>query len=288
MSYKISVLTIVHQRARHLQNLIRGLNQSTRLPDELVIIHMNEDGSYALPETGYALRRTSLQSIATAIPLAQARNRAVAEAKGNLLVFLDVDCIPEKKLLEKYERAAKQFTGLLMGDVHYLPAGAIEGNWTYEQLCTRAQAHPRRPVVTQLVQPEARYELFWTLNFALHRTTFEQLGGLDEQYQGYGAEDTDLAFTARRLGIPFALCSARAYHQHHPVYRPPVQHFSDIVVNARRFYAKWQQWPMDGWLRAFAERGLISWDQETTKIEVLRPPTKQETQEAYYKAPAGF
>lgn len=283
-----SVLTLVYQRAAHLKNLIVGLNRSTPLPHELVVVHMNESSAYPLPDTPYPLRRVSLQSSETKIPLARARNRAVREAVGELLIFLDVDCIPERNFLEQYQRAAAQFSGLLMGEVRYLPPGIAEGDWTYPQLRDRAVPHPKRPVVRQLVQPEDRYELFWTLNFALRRTTYERLGGLDEQYQGYGAEDTDLAFTARRLGIPFALGTARAYHQHHPVYRPPLQHFEDIIANAGRFYEKWQRWPMDGWLRAFRDRGLIEWDSQRTDIRIIRPPSEPEQRAAYYEAPAGF
>ena len=286
MTHPISVLTIVHQRAAHLSNLIRGLNQSTRLPDELVIIHMNEAATDELPPTPYPTQRVSLQSLATKIPLAQARNRAVSVATGKRLIFLDVDCIPDRELVAQYEQA--DFQGLLMGDIRYLPAGATKPDWTLEELAEVAEPHPRRPVVRQLVQPESRYELFWTLNFSLLRSTYEQLGGLDEAYQGYGAEDTDFAFAARQQKVPFALSSARAYHQHHAVYRPPLQHFNDIVVNARRFYEKWQHWPMDGWLEKFREMGLIGWDKGKKDIQVLRLPTESEVTQARYDAPAGF
>ncbi len=282
----ISVLTIVHQRSDHLSNLIQGLNQSTRLPNELIIIHMNEPTTGPLPSAPYPVRRVSLQSSATKIPLAQARNRAVSCATGERLVFLDVDCIPNRHLVAQYEQA--DFEGVLMGDIHYLPAGATQPKWTFEQLARTAVPHPRRPVVTQRVQSESRYELFWTLNFTVLRSVYEQLGGLDEAYQGYGAEDTDFAFTARQQGVPFALSSARAYHQHHAVYRPPLQHFGDIIVNAQRFYQKWQHWPMDGWLEAFRTMGLIEWSHNKISIVTVRMPTQQEIEAAYDDAPAGF
>ena len=288
MRLTISVLTLVHQRQRHLENLIAGLNQATRLPDELVIVYMNEPEKYSLPDTPYPTYSIHIQSSETKIPLAQARNRAVSHATQDLMVFLDADCIPETDLLAQYQRAAMRFKGLMMGDVLYLPPQVTNGSWTYQQLRKQAVRHPARPIITQLVQREDRYELFWTLNFALHRSTFERLGGLDVRYQGYGAEDTDFAFTACALTIPFALCDARCYHQHHPVYRPPLQHFADIISNARRFYGKWHRWPMDGWLRSFQKLGLIAWSTDGPTLKVLRYPSEAELAEAYHEAPAGF
>ena len=283
-----SVLTLVHRRRQHLNHLIAGLSRSTLVPDELVIVYMNEPEPYSLPPTPFLVRSVHVNSSATRIPLARARNAAVAHARHDWLVFLDVDCIPEHNMLTKYEEAAARFSGLMMGEVFYLPPGATEGNWTFASLAAAAVRHPHRPVVEELVQPEPRYELFWSLHFALSRATFQQLSGFDERYRGYGGEDTDVAFTARAQAIPFALCTARAYHQHHPVYRPPLQHFDDIVANARCFYQKWQRWPMEGWLRAFQERDLIRWDEERAILDVVRPPTEEEVAQAYHKAPAGF
>ncbi|WP_409241961.1 glycosyltransferase family 2 protein, partial [Caballeronia sp. INML3] len=40
--------------------------------------------------------------------------------------------------------------------------------------------------------------MFWSLNFACHLNTFEQIGGFDDAYTGYGGEDTDFAFRAKR------------------------------------------------------------------------------------------
>jgi hypothetical protein len=50
---------------------------------------------------------------------------------------------------------------------------------------------------------------------------------------------------------------ARAYHQWHPVSRPPVEHLDDIVRNAEIYRARWGTTPMLGWLEAFEDRGLV-------------------------------
>jgi hypothetical protein len=63
------------------------------------------------------------------------------------------------------------------------------------------------------------------------------------------------------------------FHQHHDVLDPPVQHLEDIVRNARTFFDRWRFWPMDGWLRAFAELGLIRWSED--EVALLHMPSQQ-------------
>ena len=52
---------------------------------------------------------------------------------------------------------------------------------------------------------------------------------------------------------------AEAYHQHHGGTGPPREHLESIVGNARRFHDRWGRWPMEGWLQALAEQGLVRW-----------------------------
>ena len=67
---------------------------------------------------------------------------------------------------------------------------------------------------------------------------------------------------------------AIACHQYHDSYEPPVQHVADIVRNAREFHARWEKWPMEGWLQAFAHIGLVGWTGD--RLELLRLPTDAE------------
>lgn len=45
-----------------------------------------------------------------------------------------------------------------------------------------------------------------------------------------------------------------------------MQHLADIVANARCFRSKWGVWPMRGWLRAFADAGLIRWGSDDIEL----------------------
>lgn len=281
----ISVLTLTHDRDEHLVRQQRALVAAPRRSREdleRVVVFMDQaDEPTALHEPAGPDRApgpdravlaaggpTTLHLDTAGLPLGAARNMAAAHARGSVLVFLDVDCIPDPGAVDALARTARATGGLVMADPHYLPPG-----WDGQGDPALASVpHPSRTNLGTGASP--RYEMFWSLAFACTREVFTRLGGFDDAYVGYGAEDTDLAFTARRAGVPFVLDPARVHHQAHAVHRPPLQHLASIVTNARVFRAKWGTWPMEGWLRAFAEAGYVDWSADG--LEVLRMPTADE------------
>ena len=124
--------------------------------------------------------------------------------------------------------------------------------------------------------PSEEWHLVWTLVLAIARSDLERIGGFDAGFSGYGAEDTDIAFRARDAGLRLRFSPAEVFHQHHGVFSPPVNHLEDILVNAKRFRAVHGRWAMEGWLRAFAEAGLIAWDPAGERLELLRRPGPEE------------
>lgn len=190
------------------------------------------------------------------------RNAAAAAAiaeGAELLVFLDVDCLPGPEMLPRYTEVALAHPGaLLAGPVTYL---ASVQRPEIADLPAVTRPHRARPALppgqTRVAGPD-EYDLFWSLSFALTPATWERLGGFHDAYEGYGAEDTDLAWTARAAGIPLVWTGgADAYHQWHPVSSPPWQHLDDILRNGATFHRRWGVWPMGGWLEAFAAAGAI-------------------------------
>ncbi|MCK5932681.1 MAG: glycosyltransferase [Fulvimarina manganoxydans] len=268
----LSVLTLVRGRRDHLVNLMQSLSAQTRRPDELVIAFMQETIEPDLPAIGLPVR--ALTVTGQALPLAKARNRAAAAAKGDTLVFLDVDCIASPTLVESFERAATSERGLFLGEVLYLPEGAATGPLDMERLDAVGIAHPSKPSIPETgLRREPDAGEFWGLSFALRRSLWNRLGGMDERFIGYGGEETDLAARLDRAGVPvWWTAGARAYHQHHTVHIPPLNHFGSIIRNARRFHEKHGRWCMTYWLGQFAERGLIAWSEEAGEIVGLCEP----------------
>lgn len=225
--------------------------------------------------------------VATAgdIPLARARNtlaQAGAAAGAELLLFLDADCLPAPRLLDRYVRVAHRHPGgLLTGPVTYLSAAETARGLTLDSAATDAVSldctelgdmtrirhpHPARPdppdgtcVTVRAAEASARdYELFWSLSFALAPASFTRIGGFCTDYGGYGGEDTDFGRCALHSGVDLVwVGGADAVHAHHPVSSPPVEHAADIVANAKVFFRRWGEWPMRGWLEAFAAAGIV-------------------------------
>ena len=263
----VRVVTVAHRRHDHLAHQLRLLAGSD--PESAHVVVALDD-----PEVGGVVRRwgggRSVDVVEhpgdpRGLPLAAARNAGVARALGggaDLVVLLDVDCVVGEGTLARYAHAATTTTGraLLCGPVNYLAEG-VTPPATASGLAALRRPHPARPdpAAGHLV-PGGDPALFWSLSAALTPQTWERLGGFCEDYVGYGGEDTDLGRVARGAGVDLVwVGGADAYHQHHPVSAPPVEHLDAIVRNARLFHARWGEWPMPGWLEAFAERGLVRW-----------------------------
>lgn len=268
----VSVVTLAHGRPEHLCNVVLGLGAQTSPPAELIVAVM-QDAPYELPPAPFPVRQVMVARAAGVLPLAAARNVAAAGAVGEVLVFLDMDCIPAPDLVGDYVGGLRDVDGLLMGEVLYLPGGAAAPGWRYDGFAAVAVRHSdRRGPPEAGIERCTDYRCFWSLNFAMRRATFLAAGGFDERYTGYGGEDTDFGKTLDSQGVAIAwLKGGLAYHQYHPHHMPPVHHLDSVVRNAQLFEAKWGYRTMGHWLHAFRLMGLID-DTQGAPIRILRRP----------------
>lgn len=271
-----SVLTLVRGRREHLINLMQGLALQTRAPAELVIAWMQEDRHEDLPDPGCPVRHIHVPG--EPMPLAASRNRAAEAAGSDLLIFLDVDCIPSPGLVEAYGKAATAEEGLFLGEVLYLPEGAVGPSLDFARLDALGRVHPSKPAVPEIgVRREPDCGELWGLSFAVPKRRYEAIGGMDEAFVGYGGEETDFAARLGASGLDFFwTAGARTYHQHHSVSVPPLHQFSSILRNAALFHARHGRWCMTYWLGQFREAGLIDWSQEKPGLTVIRRPDPAE------------
>lgn len=270
----ISVCTIYAKRQLHLQNLVKGLKRSIIQPDELIIVCMN-DYLPDLPATPFEITSATINTQNHYLPLAKARTKAAEIARGNNLIFLDVDCICHRDLVGTFNYHLNIENALYQGSIRYLQSDWQKYDWIAESLDKQSSFNQLQGVeVVGRNKVSHPYELFWSLCFGIQKKTFMALGGFDSRFVGYGGEDTDFAFTARYNNIPFYKISALVYHQYHPTYDPPLNHLVEIVSNALVFYRKWELLPMEKWLDRFVELGYLKI--VNNEIEILRYPTDTE------------
>ena len=264
----LSVLTLVKDREPHLIQLVEGLKRSAVAPAELIIVDMSSD-PVAQPEAPFPVHVHRLQT--GTLPLAAARNLAARHATSAHLLFLDVDCIPMAQCLGRMGAVLDNDDALLCADIRYLGPNDARSAWNEDFLLATGRPHPVRSFPATGTRRETNPGLFWSLAFAIRRSRFAELGGFDEAFVGYGAEDTDFGFRAERAQTPLIFVGgAIACHQYHDSYDPPVQHLDDIVRNATIFHARWGWWPMQGWLDAFVAMGLVDYCDDG--IRILRRP----------------
>lgn len=270
----VAVLTIVHGRHDHLAELLAGCDRSDRRPDLVVVAAMDD------PTIETQVRHNPLRTVVLhvdrhplGLPLAAARNAAADAALGcgaDVLIFLDVDCIPSPSLIARYAEVVttrkQPRPWVAAGEVAYLPPSSR--GYRPDELDELAEPHPSRPVLDPgRVEPADELDLFWSLSFATSARSWRSLGGFHPDYIGYGGEDTDFAMRIGQSGGELVwVGGARAYHQHHDSQNPPVQHLADIVRNSRIFHSRWGRWPMRGWLEEFDRRGLIRFDGERLTV----------------------
>ena len=291
----VSVLTYGRGRDEQLANLMLGLESQTITPTELIICHLKPQAYSGLPETSFPVRQIHVSSAEDDLPLAAARNAAAKAAASSNLVFLDIDCIPAPRMVEDYTAALTHWDGILVGDVRYLREGGNAPGWTPHTLMLASEVHvERRLPPKEGIEPCADYRAFSSMSFAMRKKLFLESGGFDEQYSGYGAEDSDFSRKIAELGIAIGWCAgATSFHQFHLQHRPPVHRLRSVLKNNAIYRDKWGEDTMEHWLRAFERLGLVRRSDEG--FDILRPVddddlriTRQNPHEAYASTRAFF
>jgi len=265
---RVAVITPVAGRHGHLRMQRQGLLLSTLPVDSHVVVSMGDRraADVAVAQAEPPTRVVHVEVSDSRLPLARARNagaeRAI-ESGADLLVFLDVDCIPAPDMVRRYVACAEddRVPRLLCGPVAYLPPPPPSG-YDLDRLNELADPHPARPWPAENETLRGGDpQLFWSLSFAVRPDVWTRVGGFCEEYRGYGGEDTDFGQLAAAAGVRLDWTGgAHAYHQFHPSGDPPVEHVDDILANAQVFFRRWGWWPMTGWLTEFQRLGLASFD----------------------------
>ena len=250
----VAVVTLAHGRHAHLRAQLAALAAGTRLPDiwvgaamddELLESVVRHQASSSRPaekiEVVHLPRRHGH------LPLAAARNLAAAHALADgadLLVLLDVDCIPSPRHVQRYaevwgprwRRRPRVPRVVLCGAVHYLPARRTGQDRLPPQRIWLPLAAPSGPTPSR---PTGSTSLGSTTSGSSGRCRWpgRPLGagrrvrrGLRRlRRRGHRLRDAPggSGGVAAGWGEP-------PYHQHHAVEAPPRRHLADIVRNSNR------------------------------------------------------
>jgi glycosyltransferase involved in cell wall biosynthesis len=144
----------------------------------------------------------------------QARNRGVRQTSGEIIVFTDADCIPDADWLEKLEASfSDPATTVVGGGVDFQPANY----WTTADNLSMFHEY------LAFLPPGSRKQLP-SLNLAIRRQSYLEVGGFDDQRPRPAGEDSDLTIRLRYAGHTLRFePQARITHD------PSRTNFNDLV-----------------------------------------------------------
>jgi len=218
---KISFIVLTYNRADALLAVLRSLSEQCDARHEVLIA---DDGSrpeqvemlYAnCPSFQCPVRH--VWHADTGFTAARARNLAASYARGDYLVFLDGDCIPNKAFVAQHTRLAERgcfVNGSRVLLSQHLTDQVLKGNIDLPSrpLSFWLQARLKgdcNKLLHLLVWPwrlfRVKQGFLWrgirSCNLGVWRQDFVSVNGFDETFHGWGHEDADLVLRLSHLGV---------------------------------------------------------------------------------------
>jgi glycosyltransferase involved in cell wall biosynthesis len=262
MTELISVVVTTYNREDALAAVLRALARQGDRDFEVIVA---DDGSR--PATAQLVKTWSSRFKRLAhvwqphdgFRAAQIRNRAILEARGELCVFLDGDCIPRPDFIAVHRRLAQPGWFIAGNRVLLSPAltqrvlrenlepelwGLSE--WLARRL--RGEINRIQPLVSLPLGRIRRWAgLAWrnirSANLAVHRTDLMRVDGFDAAFNGWGREDSDLVLRLVRSGVRrkdgrFATAVLHLWHPENDRSRLPINNdLLDGVMHSNRIKA---------------------------------------------------
>jgi len=216
----VSVVISTYNRPRALYLALKGLSQQRVQPQQILI---GDDGSG--PETRalveqWALRGLPIEHIwhddlgyrKTII-----MNKALANVRSSLCIFLDGDCVPLAGFVEDHVRyseqgyilagprilASKSLTARLEGE-ETPSVGFTASEWLLHRIrgdVNRLAPLIRLPDGQWRKKHPKKWELVRGCNFSLETKHALEVGGFEESLHGWGPDDSDIAVRLINLGL---------------------------------------------------------------------------------------
>ena len=209
--------------------------------DVVVVDDGSDDGTAELVSTltvSYELRyefipRTGRSS------RARARNRGVSAAGGDLIVFVDADQIVPPDFLANHLRAHRLHRDLVVIG----PRCYLLKEHSAAEVVSQLSAGLQRPPVSERDHRERFWALasenlnniatswhhMFTCNASVRKEQLNAVGGFDENFLGWGLEDSELGYRLKKHGLLFA-------------WHPAAVTYNEYVLDPSRdmYYDEWR------------------------------------------------
>lgn len=233
----LSVVITTYNRSDALLAVLDGLSRQTDHRFEVIVADDGSREAHRQPildsAVAHALRVVHVWHPDVGFTASRVRNRGVAAASGQYLVFLDGDCVPEVDFIVRHKQLAE--TGFFVNGSRVLLSPEltqqvvsgcerISGRSCAYWFRQRLQGHAskltgllRLPDWSGRVQRAFSWKGIRSCNMGVWRADFERVDGFDESFVGWGHEDADFVLRLHHSGVARknGFCATEVYHLWH-------------------------------------------------------------------------
>lgn len=255
---KVGIIITTYDNPSALRRVLEGLNLQTRLPDEVIIA---DDGSGNETATLINIfkEKSSFPVIHTwqenkGFRAAKIRNKAIKCSNSDYLIILDGDCIPTRHFVADHilmaergcffqgkrvligKEAAEGFTATHLASPLHLLKLMISGSISNIHHLLRLPFFP--PLRNKKIRGAK------SCNICIFKDDLLAVNGFNEEFVGWGREDSELTARLYRYGLmrkthPFmAIC----FHLWHPpISRESLSENEGILqraINSKEYFCK--------------------------------------------------
>lgn len=240
---KVSIIATVYKNVVALKFILDSLLNQTYKDFEVVIAEDDQSAEIkALLQEYEDLDILHVSQPDNGMQKNIIQNKALAQANGEYLIFIDGDCIPYTTFIENHLFLSSKGCILsgrrvnLNSDVSdklrdaSLTPLSLEKNYLiyFELMRDKSVKYeqgiylsPRGFIYKNFIENSKRNASILGCNFSCFRDDFIAINGFDESYAGTAiGDDTDLDWRFRAYGLKLKSCknAANLFHLHHKVY----------------------------------------------------------------------
>jgi hypothetical protein len=226
---QISLIITTYEKPGALDQVLRGVQRQAEMPGEILVA---DDGSGTVTRELIAQWQQKLPAPVRHVwqkDIGYRRtiilNKAIAAATGDYLVLLDGDCVPHHRFVADHARLAErnfwvQGRRCFIREkfaAEFSPGTTPVFLWILKGRITGMAKAIWLPF--PLIRRNTGQRGIIGCNMGMWRDDLLAVNGFDEEYTGWGAEDSDVGTRLYHLGRPrkFVYGHAVVYHLDHPM-----------------------------------------------------------------------
>ena len=212
MKGNCSIIIPTFNRAQELKKLLQNLLLQTVLEqiEEVIICDSNsqDETSIILENFKEEFNPIKILHLQTENNISKKRNLGINNASTDNLIFFDDDCEPKKDCVEKHLLSLDgSVKSIFSGTVKFPIDQVISNNYI------RYRDSRHRFFDSYTENDELDFKEIVTMNMSLKKDDlFKESLFFDESFMGYGMEDNEFAFRAKKQGFRLLMTKAEIIH----------------------------------------------------------------------------